>query len=207
MLGQTTTYTQEEAVAQIGNLQKTLKVISLTDFTDVPYAMSATPVSAGNPLSSVTCPVSTVGSPGSLTCTANVVSDAAGVGTASAYFVGPTGRTVLPLTFTPSVTVPAGSNTTYALTSTIRIPSFVEPGTYKIATAGAFSALTTSHAGTVLLATPSSPALSITSNLDTKPPALTSFYCTQGQTITLSPIGNSIPINCVISATDDLSGA
>jgi hypothetical protein len=214
--GNVVNYAKAEAAKTITPLQERLTVKSYKGNTAAfPQANLVT--SSGLKLFGLSCDlpaVSVTAAPADVPCTAFVVPDEVGLGKVLAYLVGPTGKSVLPLTFDESAerTLIPATNTTeemFALAGKLTVPMWAEPGSYGLVDAGAFQSRTVSHAGTIRLASSAmmarKPRLQVASAHDKAAPRVSNFYCNQGQKIDLGR-KDAVAVNCLLRASDDLSG-
>lgn len=214
--GNTVDYAQQAAQETIIPLQTTLTVESYTG-NNVAYPQANIQTSSGVLLYGVSCAANeaTVTSEAkTIICEALVIPDEAGIGKATLYLVGPTGKTVLPLVFdenSEALMVPATNKTTamYLLTSTLSVPTWAEAGNYILPANGAYQTRTLSSAGTVRLVNPltlsSKPALKVVSAADKSAPRVTSFYCNIIREIKLDDF-DTVPVSCMLTASDEYSG-
>jgi len=214
--GNVVNYAKPEALQTITPLQQQLTVQGYKGNTAA-YPQANIVASTGLTLYGLSCDLQAVtvtDGPAEVPCAALVLPDAAGLGKVLAYLVGPTGKTVLPLTFDETadrMLIPATNTTAemFALLGKTTVPTWAEPGAYSLVDAGAFQTRTVSHAGTVRLASPGvlarKPRLQVTSANDKAAPRVSNFYCNQGQKIDLAA-KDAVNVNCLLRASDDLSG-
>lgn len=214
--GNTVDYAREAAEETIVPLQTTLTVESYTG-NNVAYPQANIQTSSGVLLYGVSCAATeaTVTEESkTIICEALVIPDEAGIGKATLYLVGPTGKTVLPLVFdqnSEALMVPATNKTTamHLLTSTLSVPTWAEAGSYIMPANGAYQSRTLSGAGTVRLVNPltlsSKPTLRVVSAADKSAPRVTSFYCNIIREIKLDDF-DTVPVDCMLMASDEYSG-
>jgi len=214
--GNTVDYAQQAAQETIMPLQTTLTVESYYGNT-VAYPQANIQTSSGVLLYGVSCAANeatVTDESKTIICEALVIPDEAGIGKATIYLVGPTGKTVIPLVFdeySEALLVPATNTTNamYLLTSTLSVPTWAEAGSYSLPASGAFQSRTLSSAGTVRLVNPqalsSKPTLRVVSVADNFAPRVSSFYCNGGQEVKLDDF-DAVPVSCLLTAADEYSG-
>ncbi len=214
--GNTVDYAQQAAQESIMPLQTTLTVESYYGNT-VAYPQANIQTSSGVLLYGVSCAANeatVTDESKTIICEALVIPDEAGIGKATIYLVGPTGKTVIPLVFdeySEALLVPATNTTNamYLLTSTLSVPTWAEAGSYILPASGAYQSRTLSSAGTVRLVNPQTlsnkPTLRVVSAADSFAPRVSSFYCNGGQEVKLDDF-DPVPVSCLLTAADEYSG-
>ncbi|TFJ84395.1 hypothetical protein NSK_004380 [Nannochloropsis salina CCMP1776] len=214
--GNTVNYAKQAAMDSIIPLQTSLTVESYAGNT-VAYPQANVQTSSGVLIYGAACVDATATvteEAKTIICEALIIPDEAGIGSSTIYMVGPTKKTVLPIVFdedSEALLVPATNvtRTMFLLTSTLTVPTWAEPGAYSVPVSGAYQPRTLSGAATVRLINPltlsAKPALTVVSVSDRSAPILSNFYCNNGRQVQLSDY-DPLPVNCLLRATDDLSG-
>ena len=208
-----------EAVKLFTTLSPTLKIVSYNG-PPLAYPQSQILTSTGLTITGIVCDsdgqtlrVTPTTFSKTITCSIMVLMDGAGLGYVDTFFVSQTGNTVFNMQFAPTQDTAFyqhGVKVYAQMNSTITIPFWAESGLYSMPLTGAYQAITKSRASTLHpintkeISTPPAFQL-ITTGQDTKPPSISSFYCSPTGTVKISP-SSPTKVICNVRAAEDISG-